>query len=103
MSGWFSRGNTLYFLKRYEESVQNHDKVISLSPNFAEAWSERGNSLSELECYEDALKSQDKALAIKATNQKFQKNRELTQEPMLQCQKTQCPSCAYKTKEENNK
>ncbi|MGA1982269.1 MAG: tetratricopeptide repeat protein [Acidobacteriaceae bacterium] len=65
MEAYFSRGNALYAVERYQQAVESFDKVIQLSPQYAEAHNNRGGALHALERYEAALESFDKALLIR--------------------------------------
>src|ERR1700753_4363667 len=38
------KGNALWLLKRYQESISAYDKATSINPNLAEAWFGRGNA-----------------------------------------------------------
>jgi len=58
----FSRGNALFLLERYRQSVECFDRAIRLKPNNAEAYFNRGNTLYLLRQFQAALESFDKAI-----------------------------------------
>ncbi len=49
---------------RYEESVENLDKIIQCYPDNVEVWTDRGVWLSKLDRLEEAMESFEKALQI---------------------------------------
>lgn len=53
---------TLYFLKRYEESIINCDLALEGFPDFGELFFIKGESLMHLGKYEDAIESYNKTL-----------------------------------------
>jgi protein O-GlcNAc transferase len=55
----------LQALKRFEESLASFDRIIALSPTYAEAFNNRGIALGELNRLDDALASFDRAIALK--------------------------------------
>lgn len=61
----YSRGNTLYNLKRYEEALEAYKKAIKIKPDYAEAWKDKANTLSSLKQQKEALESYEKAIQIK--------------------------------------
>ncbi|MBD2040669.1 serine/threonine-protein kinase [Microcoleus sp. FACHB-672] len=61
----YSRGNTLYNLKRYEEALESYTKAIKIKPDYAEAWKDKANALSSLKQQKEALEAYEKAIQIK--------------------------------------
>ncbi|MDB9477290.1 serine/threonine-protein kinase, partial [Dolichospermum circinale CS-537/03] len=61
---WFTEGNQLFDLQKYEEAIASFDKAIAIQPNNPNFWNDRGNALGRLEKYKEAITSYDKAIAI---------------------------------------
>jgi len=59
------KGNVLFFLERYPESVASYDKAIEFKQNYHAVWYNRGNSLVKLQKYDEAIASYDKAIEVK--------------------------------------
>jgi Flp pilus assembly protein TadD len=62
VSAWLGRGNALLDLGRKTEAIAAFDKVLSLSPDSAEAWFKKGHILDSMrhtvkarECYQKAV------------------------------------------------
>jgi serine/threonine protein kinase len=72
---WFTEGNKLFDLQKYEEAISYYDQAIAIKPDYHEAWYVRGCSLAELEKYEEAIASYDKAVAIKPDKHEAWNNR----------------------------
>ncbi len=65
---FFTKGNSLFNLGRYEEAIESYDRAISFKHDKHEAWYNRGNSLDNLGRYEDAIASYDRVIAINPNN-----------------------------------
>lgn len=61
---WTNRGNQLYRLERWEDSLASFDRAISLESKFYPAWYGRGNALSSLSQYDRAIQSYDRATQL---------------------------------------
>ena len=59
------KGNVLFSLERYLESVASYDKAIEFKPDDHITWSNQGNSLDNLQKYDEAIASYDKAIEFK--------------------------------------
>ncbi|MBD2485541.1 tetratricopeptide repeat protein [Planktothrix sp. FACHB-1365] len=53
--GWYSKGNALRQLKRYEEALVSFDKAIKIKSDDADCWKDRGFTLLNLALYEAGL------------------------------------------------
>ena len=62
---WYSHGNALYELGRYEGAVSRFDKVLEVDPNNYEAWNNRGYALYEMGSYETAIASFERCIELK--------------------------------------
>jgi tetratricopeptide (TPR) repeat protein len=61
---YFSRGNILYGMKRYQDAVESYDKTLAIHPLYAEAHNNRGGALQAMKRFEEALECYAKALAL---------------------------------------
>ena len=59
-----SRGSCKYFLRQYEEAIQDSDKAIEIDPKEAASWYFRGKSKYFLDQFEEAIQDFDKAIEI---------------------------------------
>jgi len=63
-----AKGSALFYLGRFDESIETCKKAIELSPEniilCVQAYTNIGSSLSEKGMYEEALKNLDKALEL---------------------------------------
>ena len=57
-------GLALSQLCKFNEAINNFEKVIKLYPNYSEAYSSMGNVLAELGRYEEAIKYHQKSLKL---------------------------------------
>ncbi|MGU9986766.1 MULTISPECIES: tetratricopeptide repeat protein [unclassified Rickettsia] len=60
-----SKGNALYNMGYYEESLICYDKAIKLQPDYAECYYNKANSLYKLRQLEEAINFYDKAINLK--------------------------------------
>jgi hypothetical protein len=60
-----NRGNALYELKRFEDSLASYDRALTVRPDYAEALYNRGVTLHELKRFDEALASYDCALKVR--------------------------------------
>jgi len=72
---FFSVGNGLYQLGRYEEAIASYDKAIEFKPDYHQAWNNRGVALWNLERFEEAIASYDKAIEFKPDDHQAWNNR----------------------------
>jgi tetratricopeptide (TPR) repeat protein len=75
VNAWYSRGNSLYELGRYEEAIASYDRAISIKPDYYGAWYNRGISLYELGIYEEAIANYDRTISIKPDDPQAWHNR----------------------------
>jgi tetratricopeptide (TPR) repeat protein len=61
---WYKKGNSLYSLGRFAESIECYDRALEITPQYADAWLNKGNSLVSLRRFGEAIKCYDKALRI---------------------------------------
>ena len=69
------KGDVLFFLERYQESVASYEKAIEFKPNDHEAWYNRGNSFANLQKYDKAIASYEKAIEFKPNDHEAWHNR----------------------------
>jgi len=62
---WYSRGNALRNLGRFEEAIASYDQALKFKPDDHEVWNNRGYALDELGRNEEAIVSYDQALKFK--------------------------------------
>jgi FkbM family methyltransferase len=62
---FYSRGNALRNLKRFDDALASYDQALTIKPDYAEALNNRGVALGALRHFDDALASYDRALAIR--------------------------------------
>jgi serine/threonine protein kinase/Flp pilus assembly protein TadD len=65
---WKGRGDALYRLERFPESLAAYDEAIQLNSDDARAWRGRGDALYRLERFPAALASFNKALQLQPKN-----------------------------------
>ena len=65
---WNDRGNTLMFLRKYEDAVTAYDRAISLNPTNYQAWYGKGTALAKLGNVDDALQAYDQVLTLHPRN-----------------------------------
>ncbi len=65
---YFSKGNVLRRLLRYDEALVSYDQAIRLDPTNAHAYLNRGDTYLELGKDEEALVSYDQATSLDPTN-----------------------------------
>jgi tetratricopeptide (TPR) repeat protein len=61
---WYSRGNALFDLGRYEEAISSYDKAIEIDPDSQSIWLNRSVAIRNLGRYTEAIISCEKALDI---------------------------------------
>ena len=61
---WTNRGNQLYRLERFSESLAAFERALQLQPDFHQAWYGQGQVLTTQGRYDDALQAFERALAI---------------------------------------
>jgi tetratricopeptide (TPR) repeat protein len=62
ISAWNKKGDVLYSLGRYNESLLAYDRAIEIVPNEGLAWYHKGLALSKLNRYEEAIEAYDNAI-----------------------------------------
>ncbi|MBE9169195.1 tetratricopeptide repeat protein [Pleurocapsales cyanobacterium LEGE 06147] len=67
-AAWIGRGDALYRLERFPESLAAYDEAIQLDRNNPRAWRGRGDALYRLERFPAALASFEKALQLQPNN-----------------------------------
>lgn len=67
-NNWIDRGNTLVFMRRYDDAIKAYDRAIAMSPTNYQAWYGKGTALSKTGKLDDALLAYDQALAIHPRN-----------------------------------
>jgi Flp pilus assembly protein TadD len=65
---WIDRGNSLIFLRRFEDAILAYDQAIALHPTNYQAWYGKGTALSKTGKPNDALAAFDRALTIHPRN-----------------------------------
>jgi len=65
---WIDRGNSLIFLRRFEDAILAYDHAIALHPTNYQAWYGKGTALSRTGKQDDALSAFDRALTIYPRN-----------------------------------
>ena len=61
---WFNKGYALDELGRYDEAIQNYDRVLELDDKYVYAWNGKGSALYNLGKYKEAIHLYDKAIEI---------------------------------------
>jgi tetratricopeptide (TPR) repeat protein len=61
---WNNRGNSLFGLKKYQESIDCYNHALNLNPNYPEALANKGNVLYELKKINEALDCYNQALNL---------------------------------------
>jgi Flp pilus assembly protein TadD len=64
VEAWYSRGNRLYGMGRYEEAIRCFDRALRIYPRFARAWAARGVASNALGQYQDAIHAYDESLRL---------------------------------------
>ncbi|WP_420064590.1 tetratricopeptide repeat protein [Microcystis aeruginosa FACHB-524] len=59
------RGNSLYYLKMYEEAISACEEAIRLKSDYEAAWYNKGVIFGNLKRYEEALSAYDEAIRLK--------------------------------------
>jgi tetratricopeptide (TPR) repeat protein/CHAT domain-containing protein len=72
---WFDRGNELFELGRYEESISSFGMAIELNPYNDRAWSNKGGILCIVGRYEESIYSFDQAIKLNPNNYEAWRNR----------------------------
>lgn len=67
-AAWIGRGDALFRLERFPESLVAYDEAIQLDQNNSRAWRGRGDALYRLERFPAALASFEKALQLQPKN-----------------------------------
>lgn len=65
---WNDRGNTLMFLRKYEDAITAYDRAISLSSTNYQAWYGKGTALAKLGNTDAALDAYDRVLTLHPRN-----------------------------------
>jgi len=65
---WNDRGNTLMFLRKYEDAITAYDRAIILSSTNYQAWYGKGTALAKLGNTEAALEAYDHVLSLHPRN-----------------------------------
>jgi len=65
---WNDRGNTLMFLRKYEDAVTAYDRAISLNSTNYQAWYGRGTALAKIGENDEALAAYDHVLILHPRN-----------------------------------
>lgn len=65
---WFNKGNALYALGRFEESLAAYWNAIALAPDYTSAWINMGAVLGELDRPEEALAACERATDLEPDN-----------------------------------
>ncbi len=65
---WNDRGNTLLFLRKYEDAIAAYDQAISLSSTNYQAWYGKGTALAKLGNTAEALTAYDRVLSLHPRN-----------------------------------
>jgi len=65
---WNDRGNTLMFLRKYEDAVMAYDRAITLNSTNYQAWYGKGTALAKLGNTDDALAAYDHVLSLHSRN-----------------------------------
>jgi tetratricopeptide (TPR) repeat protein len=61
---WYNKGEALYNLSKYNESLEAYNKAIELNQSYAAAWSRKGAALRGLGKYNESLKAYDRAIEL---------------------------------------
>lgn len=65
---WNDRGNTLMFLRKYEDAITAYDRAIGLSSTNYQAWYGKGTALAKIGNTEAALDAYDRVLSLHPRN-----------------------------------
>lgn len=65
---WNDRGNTLMFLRKYEDAITAYDRAITLSSTNYQAWYGKGTALAKLGNTDAALEAYDRVLSLHPRN-----------------------------------
>ena len=69
---WVGKGNSLFELERYEESIVCCDKVIQMNPEDFVGWANKGECLDKLAKYPESISCYEKALEKDPNNETWQ-------------------------------
>ncbi|RPJ64758.1 MAG: tetratricopeptide repeat protein [Alphaproteobacteria bacterium] len=61
-----NKGNSLYYLGRYEEAILAYNKTIEINPQYANAWHNKGVSLDNLGRHEEAVVCYNRAKELES-------------------------------------
>lgn len=64
---WLDKGEALYKLERFDESLAVYDKLISLDPKWANPWNSKGWALHKLDKNNEAVAAFDEAIKLDPT------------------------------------
>jgi len=64
---WFNKGNLLYNLQNFKESIFSFTEAINLRPNYIEALLKRSDALFEIGSYEQALQDSNLVISLDST------------------------------------
>lgn len=64
---WLDKGEALYKLERFDESLVVYDKLISLDPKWANPWNSKGWALHKLNKNNEAVAAFDEAIKLDPT------------------------------------
>lgn len=65
---WNDRGNSLVFMRRYEDAARAYDRAIAINPTNFQAWYGKGTALAKIGQLRDAIAAYDKVLIIHPRN-----------------------------------
>jgi tetratricopeptide (TPR) repeat protein len=69
---WVYKGNSLFELERFEESIVCCDKVIQMNPEDFVGWANKGECLDKLSKYPESISCYEKALEKDPNNETWQ-------------------------------
>ena len=81
---YFKRGDTKYFLERYEDAILDYDAAIRLNPGYVEAYNHRGLAKASLGRHKAAISDYDKAIRLNPTFAPAYNNRGITKDELRQ-------------------
>lgn len=75
-NAWLNKGDTLNYLKKYEEALESFDKAIKIEPDNPKAWTYKGLTLILIEKTQEALECFNKSLEFDPDYEPAKKSKE---------------------------
>lgn len=81
-----NRAAARFFLKQYNESLEDAEKVLELNPTWWKGYKRKGLSLVHLYRYEEAIDVFEKSLKLEPDNEELQKGLQFAKDRLEQAQ-----------------